>query len=257
MWWPAIGGIVVGLGGLIDPSALGVGYDVIGQLLSGKVVAEAVLTLLLVKSVIWLVALASGTSGGVLAPLLILGGALGWLIGQYLPGGSSFWALLGMAAMMGGTMRAPLTAVMFAVELTGDTHDLLPLLAASASAYGVTVLLLKRSILTEKIARRGRHLTREYSTDPFEVTRAVEVMVTTVDTLPGDMTVDEAVAFYTGEGKRHRSYPIVDAAGNIVGMAARADILRWQGRARPSTREPPCTTWALTPTSPWPIRTIS
>jgi chloride channel protein, CIC family len=136
-----------------------------------------------------------------------------------------------MAAMMGGTMRAPLTAVMFAVELTGDTHDLLPLLAASASAYGVTVLLLKRSILTEKIARRGRHLTREYSTDPFEVTRAVEVMVTTVDTLPGDMTVDEAVAFYTGEGKRHRSYPIVDAAGNIVGMAARADILRWQSEA--------------------------
>ena len=94
MWWPAIGGIVVGLGGLVDPSALGVGYDVIGQLLCGNVVAEAVITLLLVKSAIWLVALAFGTSGGVLAPLLILGGALGWLIGQYLPGGSSFWALL-------------------------------------------------------------------------------------------------------------------------------------------------------------------
>ena len=232
MWWPALGGLVVGIGGLIDPSAMGVGYDVIGNLLSGRIVAQAVIALLLVKSVIWLVALASGTSGGVLAPLLMLGGALGWLVGEFLPGGPSFWALLGMAAMMGGTMRAPLTAVMFAVELTGDSHDLLPLLAASGAAYAVTVLLLKRSILTEKIARRGRHLTREYSTDPFEVTRAAEVMVTAVDTLPGDMTVDQAVAFFTGEAKRHRSYPIVDAAGNIVGMAARADILRWQSEAR-------------------------
>jgi len=232
MWWPAIGGVVVGLGGLIDPAALGVGYDVIGRLLNGHLVAEAVITMLLVKSVIWLIALASGTSGGVLAPLLILGGALGWLVGQYLPGGSSFWAMLGMTAMMGGTMRAPLTAVMFAVELTGDTHDLLPLLTAAGAAYAVTVLLLKRSILTEKIARRGRHLTREYSTDPFEVMRAADVMVKAVDTLPGKMTVDAAVSFFTEDaGKRHRSYPVVDDAGAIAGMATRADILRWQSEA--------------------------
>jgi H+/Cl- antiporter ClcA/CBS domain-containing protein len=231
MWWPALGGVVVGIGGLIDPSALGVGYDVIGHLLAGGMVAKAVIALLLVKSVIWLVALASGTSGGILAPLLILGGALGWLIGQYLPGGPPFWALLGMTAMMGGTMRAPLTAVMFAVELTSDTQDLLPLLTAAGAAYAVTVLLLKRSILTEKIARRGRHLTREYSTDPFEVMRAADVMVKTVDTLPGSMTIAEAVAFFTEDQKRHRSYPVVDEAGNVVGMATRADILRWQGQA--------------------------
>jgi CBS domain-containing protein len=194
-------------------------------------VAKAVIALLLVKSVIWLVALASGTSGGILAPLLILGGALGWLIGQYLPGGPPFWALLGMTAMMGGTMRAPLTAVMFAVELTSDTRDLLPLLIAAGTAYAVTVLLLKRSILTEKIARRGRHLTREYSTDPFEVMRAADVMVKTVDTLPGSMTVADAVAFFIEDQKRHRSYPVVDDADNIVGMATRADILRWQEEA--------------------------
>jgi H+/Cl- antiporter ClcA/CBS domain-containing protein len=231
MWWPALGGIVVGIGGLIDPSALGVGYDVIGHLLAGGMVAKAVIALLLVKSVIWLVALASGTSGGILAPLLILGGALGWLIGQYLPGGAPFWALLGMTAMMGGTMRAPLTAVMFAVELTSDTQDLLPLLIAAGTAYAVTVLLLKRSILTEKIARRGRHLTREYSTDPFEVMRAADVMVKAVDTLPGSMTITEAVDFFTEDQKRHRSYPVVDDGGNLVGMATRADILRWQGEA--------------------------
>ena len=231
MWWPALGGLVVGLGGLVDPSALGVGYDVIDSLLSGHLVVTAVITLLLVKSAIWLVALASGTSGGVLAPLLILGGAAGWLIGLVLPGGSAFWALLGMAAMMGGTMRAPLTGVAFALELTGNPHVLLPLLAATGSAYAVTVLLLKRSILTEKIARRGRHLTREYSTDPFETLRASEIMVTEVDTLDAGMTVDAAVAFFVEGEKRHKSYPVVDGEGNLVGMASRADVLAWRTEA--------------------------
>jgi CIC family chloride channel protein len=109
MWWPAIGGLVVGAGGLIEPRALGVGYDVIADLLGSSLLIQAVIAILVVKAGIWLVALSSGTSGGVLAPLLILGGALGWLAGHLLPGEPSFWALLGMAAMLGGTMRAPLT----------------------------------------------------------------------------------------------------------------------------------------------------
>ena len=231
MWWPAIGGIAVGLGGLVDPAAMGVGYDVIGGLLSGNLALGAVVTLLLVKSVIWTLSLSSGTSGGVLAPLLILGGCAGWLVGHLLPGDPSFWALLGMAAMMGGTMRAPLTGVMFAFELSGNSGALLPLLAATGAAYATTVLLLKRSILTEKIARRGRHLSREYIVDPFEQLRAADVMVTKVDTLPADMMVDDAVAFFTDGSHRHKSYPIVDAAGRVAGMASRADVLRWNTEA--------------------------
>jgi CBS domain-containing protein len=132
-----------------------------------------------------------------------------------------------MAAMMGGTMRAPLTGVMFALELSGNAGVLLPLLAATAAAYATTVLLLKRSILTEKIARRGRHLSREYIVDPFEQLRAADVMVTEVDTLSADMTVDNAVAFFTDGGHRHKSYPIIDGHRRVVGMASRADILRW------------------------------
>jgi len=139
--------------------------------------------------------------------------------------------LLGMAAMMGGTMRAPLTGVMFAFELSGNSGVLLPLLAATTAAYATTVLLLKRSILTEKIARRGRHLSREYIVDPFEQLRVADVMVTAVDTLPVDMTVDDAVALFTDGAHRHKSYPIVDRTRRVVGMASRADALRWDGEA--------------------------
>ena len=226
MWWPALGGLVVGLGGLVEPRALGVGYDVIGDLISGHLLLQAVLILLVVKAVVWLAALSSGTSGGVLAPLLILGGALGWVIGLALPGAPGFWALLGMAAMLGGTMRAPLTGAMFAVELTGDVHILPQLLAATVAAYAVTVLLLKRSILTEKIARRGQHITREYGVDPYELTRVAEVMVTEVDTLLADLPIGEAIAVLA-EGQ-HRVYPVVDPAGRPVGLVSRADALLWK-----------------------------
>ena len=226
MWWPAIGGLVVGLGGLVEPRALGVGYDVIGDLLSGDLVVGAVVALLAVKAVIWLAALSSGTSGGVLAPLLILGGAMGWLVGLVLPGEPGFWALLGMAALLGGTMRAPLTATIFAVELTGEVQMLAPVMAASAAAYAVTVLLLKRSMLTEKIARRGQHITREYGVDPYELTRVEEVMVKTVDTLPAGMSIAEAVAVL--ESGRHRVYPVIDEQGRAVGLVSRADALRWR-----------------------------
>jgi H+/Cl- antiporter ClcA/CBS domain-containing protein len=225
MWWPAIGGIAVGLGGLIEPRALGVGYDIIGDLISGHILLSAVVAILLVKSAIWIIALASGTSGGVLAPLLIFGGCVGWLEGQYLPGDHGAWALIGMAAMMGGTMRSPLTAILFVIELTGDFALIGPLLIATSAAFALTVLLLKRSILTEKIARRGQHVVREYSIDPFELLRVRDVMVRDVDTLAAAMSVDEALSKFSGEGRR--SYPLIDADGRVAGMVARADLLRW------------------------------
>src|SRR5581483_4411929 len=133
--------------------------------------------------------------------------------------------LLGMAAMMGGTMRAPLTGALFAAELTGDFHLLPALFAATTAAYAVTVLLLKRSILTEKIARRGQHVTREYGVDAFELTRVSEVMARDVDTLQADLAVSEAVAVL--EAGRHRIYPVVDARRRPVGLVSRADALRW------------------------------
>jgi CBS domain-containing protein len=230
MWWPAIGGVAVGIGGYFDPAALGVGYDNIRMMLAGAFDAHAAIALLVAKMSIWLIALSSGTSGGVLAPLLIMGGALGGLEGQFMPFATpAFWALLGMAAILGGTMRAPLMATFFAVELTGNTHLLLPLLICTVAAFTVTVLLMKRSILTERIARRGLHLTREYSVDPFLNTRVADIMVREVDVLPAGMKVADAVTFYENAVPHHRSYPVVSDQGRVLGMVSRADMLGWAG----------------------------
>lgn len=230
MWWPALGGIVVGVGGWMNPSILGVGYDNIRALLHSAVGLHAATSLLIGKMVIWIVALSSGTSGGVLAPLLIMGGALGAIAAHILPfGNAGFWALIGMTAILGGTMRAPLTATMFAVELTGNIHIMPAVMTASVAAFVVTVLLMRRSILTERIARRGLHLSREYTVDPFEVMRVADIMATPANSLSGSITIHEAIAFFNAaEGEtRHKSYPIVDAAQHVIGMVSRADVLRW------------------------------
>ncbi|WP_079211093.1 chloride channel protein [Brucella pituitosa] len=228
MWWPSLGGVVIGLGGLVEPRALGVGYDLIDGFLHNSFVSSVVITVLAVKVIIWLVALSSGTSGGVLAPLLIFGGAIGWLLGLWFPGGDAgFWALLGMAAMMGGTMRAPLTATFFAVEVTGDFQQIVAVFVSSVTAYCVTVLLLKRSMLTEKIARRGHHITREYSVNVLDSMRASHVMVAEPETLPASMSVSAALDFFASATARHRFYPVTDSGNVLMGMIGRADALQW------------------------------
>ena len=177
MWWPAIGGAIIGVGGLIEPRALGVGYDVIDQLLTGRAGLSLIVGILVVKTLIWSLSLGSGTSGGVLAPVFMIGGSLGALEGQLLPHVfPGFWAMAGLAAVVGGVMRSPLTGVVFTLELTHAWNALPALLVASVSAYALSALILKRSVLTEKIARRGLHLTREYTTDPLEAFYAREVM---------------------------------------------------------------------------------
>ena len=227
MWWPAIGAVVVGVGGLIDSRVLGAGYSNIQALVDGTMVLRAAIVLLLVKAVVWLVALGSGTSGGVLAPLLILGGATGLIAGFWLPGPAGFWAMIGMAGIMSGAMRAPITGALFAAELTGRFDALPAVIAASGFAYAISVLCMRRSILTEKIARRGRHILQEYTVDPLDSQQARELMTPEPATLPADMTVEAALHFFT-EKAVHRSYPVVDADGRLVGLASRSDALRWK-----------------------------
>ncbi|HEX7937010.1 MAG TPA: chloride channel protein [Paraburkholderia sp.] len=221
MWWPALGAIAVGIGGYFQPRTLGVGYDVIGDLLQNHLAVQVVIAIVLVKAVIWVIALASGTSGGVLAPLLMMGAGIGAIAAPYMPGGEpAVWPLIFMAAALGGMMRAPVMAAVFAFELTGDANALLPLLAAAAVAYGFTVLFMRRSILTEKVARRGYHIYREYSIDPLERHYVDEVMTRTVATIDAKETVADVLRVYFGASQKHRAYPVV-ASGKLVGMADR------------------------------------
>jgi len=228
MWWPSIGGLVVGIGGLIQPHALGVGYDTIGELLRGEFVPQTLLSLMLVKGIIWAIALGSGTSGGVLAPLLIMGGALGALEATVLPGGTkALWPLVSMAAVLGGTMRSPFTSVIFALELTHDVDALLPLMIASMMAHAFTVLVMKRSILTEKVARRGYHLTREYVVDPLELVTVKDVMTTEVVTISRSLRVKDLFEHYFNGGgvSQHQGYPVVDEQGRLIGIVTRSTLL--------------------------------
>ena len=228
MWWPMIGGLAIGLGGMIFPQALGVGYDTIGLLLQGSVTTKVILGVLLVKWFIWAVSLGSGTSGGVLAPLLMMGGALGGLEAMFLPNeGAGFWPLVSMGAILGGTMRSPFTSIVFAFELTHDANVFLPLLVGSVIAHAFTVLTLKRSILTEKVARRGYHLSREYAVDPLEILFARDVMRTKVAVLPARNSLPEFQQVLRSDHRQsQRLLPVVDGCGTLVGVVTRGDLYK-------------------------------
>jgi CBS domain-containing protein len=180
-----------------------------------------------VKAGIWAVSLGSGTSGGVLAPLLIMGSALGVVETAFLPAyGAGFWPLVSMGAILAGTMRAPLTALVFAIELTGRFGLALPILTAGIVAHTFTVLVLKRSILTEKVARRGYHVSREYAIDPLEILFVREVMRPEVVVLPGDTPIAGAAELLvaTARARAQGLYPITNGRGGLAGVATRTDI---------------------------------
>lgn len=229
MWWPILGGIIVGIGGLIVPQALGVGYDVIGSILKGQGAIGFIVALLIVKAIIWSGSLGSGTSGGVVAPLLMIGAALGTVEALFLPHeGAGFWALISMGAVLGSTMGIPLTSVIFVLELTHDINALVPLLIAVAVSYAFTVLVMPRSILTEKVARRGYHLSREYTTDPLEIIFIREIMRTNIVVLPAHITRAALAKIIGGRGGQRGNiqhlYPVIDENEHMVGVATRRDL---------------------------------
>lgn len=242
MWWPVIGGVGIGIGGLIYPPALGVGYDIIHQMLLGNMTMQMILGMLIVKAIIWAFSLSSGTSGGVLAPILLVGGALGGLESLFLPSVfPGFWPLISMTAVLGATIGCPLTCIIFAIELTHDVTMFLPILLATMTAFIVVSLVMRRSILTEKISRRGYHLSREYATDPLEILFVREVMRTNVVAIDQRMKGSDlrkllertpnVPSATTGQlvispAQRHaqRLYPVLDEDKHLVGVATRHDL---------------------------------
>jgi CIC family chloride channel protein len=250
MWWPAIGGLGIGVGGLFFPRGLGVGYDNIAELLHGNAPIALIVGILIAKSLMWAFSLGSGTSGGVLAPLLMIGGAVGALAGHLAYASveaQAFWALIGMGSMLAGSLGVPLTAILFSLEVTHCLPALLPLTMGCISAYLITALLMPRSILTEKLSRRGYHLTREYGVDPLELVIVSELMspVPQLEILNGAAALPELFAYADGtcrgaaelmatEGVA--SLPVVDrATRRVSGTLTVQDLLR--GRSKAVVRE--------------------
>ncbi len=234
MWWPAIGGLAIGLGGLIYPPALGVGYAVIQSMLSGAMGWKLVLGVLVVKSLIWTCSLGSGTSGGILAPQLMIGGGLGVAMAHFLPAiAPGAWPLVCMAAVLAGSIGVPLTATMLAVELTHNSGMLLPLLLACVASHGMSVLVQKRSILTERLSRRGYHLSREYGVDPLETVRVAQAMHTSVFALPETATRQDAAEWFRAMEERgvgaeahwQRLFPVLAEDGRLVSVLTRSQMV--------------------------------
>jgi CIC family chloride channel protein len=252
MWWPAIGGVGIGLGGSFFPRGLGVGYDNIAELLRGNAPVALLLGLIIAKSLMWAFSLSSGTSGGVLAPLLMIGAALGESLARvaHMPGQiQALWALMGMGAMLAGALGVPLTAILFSLELTHALPAVLPLALACTASYLVTSLVMPRSILTEKLSRRGYHLSREYGVDPLETVSVSEVMteisVEIDGALPESGKLPEVFAYADGTCRAvaeemattgMMSMPVVDRnTGRICGNISVQELL--VGRRKAVVRE--------------------
>ncbi len=234
MWYPAIGGLFVALGGLVFPHALGTGYDVIRHFVNDDFTWKLIAGVLVVKVLIWIFALSSNTAGGILAPLLMIGAAMGaafsHLLPQLPPGG---WAVAGMSALLSASIGAPLTSAMLSVELTHNGGLLLPVLLACTTSYALSVLFQRRSLLTAGLTRQGRHLSREYGVDPLEMMSVQEAMHTSVYALPVQATRKDAYEWFTRISERgaagwshwQRLFPIVGEDGKLQGLLTRSQMI--------------------------------
>ncbi|MGG1517210.1 chloride channel protein [Paenibacillus oryzisoli] len=226
MWWPALGGMIIGLGGLIDPRVLGVGYDTIRDLVTGQFTFFLV-GFLLIKTIIWIVALGSGTSGGIMAPLLIIGGTCGTALSAifHMPD-PGIWAMIGMAAVFSGVTRSPLTTVVFMLEVTHDVSMIMPILLTCTVAAGFSALILPRSILTEKIARRGRHVARDYVVDPLDQMKVSQLTLTPLQCLNASESLDSAKSKIESAPDQYRfkGYPLLSDDGALIGEVVQTDL---------------------------------
>jgi CIC family chloride channel protein len=233
MWWPAMGGVVVGVVGWVSPHTMGVGYDNIDRILEGELTTRAVIVLCSLKLVSWALSLGTGTSGGTLAPLLTVGGGLGAALGT-----AAAWALpsagidvrvaalVGMAALFAGASRALLTSVLFAFETTRQPMGLLPLLGGCTAAYLVSAMLMRHSIMTEKIARRGARVVSDYVADFLDQVRVSDVAMAPVVVLRADDTLERVREWMAthAQGSVHQGFPVVDDDDRLVGVLTRRDL---------------------------------
>ncbi len=236
MWWPAIGAVAVGVIGYFAPRTLGVGYTNISDILCNRLPLTAIAFLCAMKFISWAISLGSGTSGGTLAPLLTIGSGAGNVLGACLltwfPASGldvRIASLLGMAAVFAGASRALLASIVFAFETTLQPNGLLPLLAGSTLAFLTARLLMKNSIMTEKIARRGLRIPDDFDADVFHQATVGQVMDTQVRTLLETTTIAELaerISRHDPEISAYQAWPLVDTESHLTGIITRHDLLR-------------------------------
>jgi H+/Cl- antiporter ClcA len=235
-WWPALGGLGLGIIGFFFPRVLGVGYDTISDILNGRLTLQLLLLVLIFKSLALLVSLGSGTSGGLLAPMLMagaaLGGAFALIVDQLVPGANlspAAFALAGMAAVFGSAAQATFTFIIFAFEITHDYNAILPLMLVCVIANVVTTLFMRNSIMTEKLARRGLRIPVGYEADVLQQINVDEVMDTLPMILPADMRARElADGIARGDVRfsGHQAFLVADDQNHLLGIITRGDVLR-------------------------------
>lgn len=243
MWWPAIGAVAVGVVGYFAPHTLGVGYYNISAILSDELSVAAIIFLCSMKFVSWAVALGSGTSGGTLAPLFTIGGGIGAVLGSLAASGAPalgvdvrIAALVGMAALFSGASRAMLASAVFAFETTLQPFGLLPLLGGCAAAYLISSLMMRNSIMTEKIARRGVQTPAEYTADSLGRVLVRDVATQEVVTVQADDSPQSALERLDagGTSATHQGYPVMTREGTLVGVVMRRDLVRSAGEGERS-----------------------
>jgi H+/Cl- antiporter ClcA len=227
---PILGGLAFAAVGFLVPRALGVGYDAIDDVLAGHLALGTLALLLIGKLLAWWLALGSGTSGGTLAPILLIGGCFGGLFAAGVDAlrpsaevSASAIVLVAMAATFGAATRATFTSIVFAFELTHDYDAILPLMLATVAAELVARSLLDHDLMTEKLYRRGLEVPRGYEPDVLRSTRVRNAMSSPAAVLSAVTTIAEAQAHFVTAG--HGAYPLVDADGRCVGIVTRTDLL--------------------------------
>ncbi|HET8940564.1 MAG TPA: chloride channel protein [Rudaea sp.] len=234
MWWPAIGGLVVGVVGYFAPLTLGVGYTNIERIVSGDFTVQALAFLCVMKFISWAIALGSGTSGGTLAPLFTIGGAFGAVVGigaiavfPHFGIDPRIAGLVGMAAMFAGASRALLTSVVFAFETTQQPAGLLPLLGGCAAAYLISCLIMRDTIMTAKIARRGVRVPTEYAADYLDQVLVRDSATRDVVVLKTSDTLAEIRSWFASDDPKAQflGYPVMDDSGSARGILTRRELL--------------------------------
>ena len=238
MWWPAIGAVVVGIAGILEPRTLGIGFDNITGLLSGTIVGRALVILVVLKFLSWAIYLGSGTSGGTMAPLFTIGSGIGAGVGWLAVSAAPFLGvdagvsgLVGMAALFAGASHALLASIVLAFEVTRQPVGLLPLLLGCSAAYLVSLLFSRYSIMTEKLARRNAGVRTEYSVDHLSHVLVRDAATRDVVSLSSQQTVSQAREWLAEGFGRHRGpathqgFPVLDAQGLLVGVVTRRDLV--------------------------------